>query len=323
MGLASEQADQVLVTGGGGFIGRFVVKKLLEMGSQVVTTFRSRPSDKLPSKVRQVPFEYDNLVREFRHAGTVIHLAARTGGIEYQRAMPIELFFSNRGLTDRVLVALAESQTPRLILASSAAVYAPSSRPLAEDSKTIDASQAESAYAVAKLLDELNAGFVRGAHGTTIVVARIGNVYGEGGHFDSERSSVIHGLIARSIHIQRTGRLIAWGSADTVRSFVHVQDVAEGIALLTAAKSPGHVYNVDSGVAVNIGHVAALIAEAAAPGSQVEFDGTRPRGDPFRVLSIQRLEGLGFKPHVHLEEGIHRTLDYFLAHGERQHVAPG
>jgi GDP-L-fucose synthase len=302
----------VVVTGGSGFIGSALVRRLVEAGLEAITTYRNEPNPRLPNGVDQVLFHPENLLRVFRVAGAVVHLAARTGGIEFQRQQPLDLFFSNRTLTDQVLQAAAESGTQKLVIASSAAVYAPSRVPVSEESPTVDLARTESAYAAGKLLDELSADWVRRAGKTQVITARIGNVYGEGGHFDAEQSSVVHGLIRRAGDARRSGRLVAWGSPDTVRSFVHVEDVAHALALLINSDPPGQTYNVDSGIPVTIGRLAAVIAEHAAAGATVSFDESRPQGDPYRVLSIGRLESLGFTTSVDLEEGINRTIKSYL-----------
>ncbi|MEX0698169.1 MAG: NAD(P)-dependent oxidoreductase [Acidimicrobiia bacterium] len=314
MGSTSNDSRQgpIVVVGGGGFIGSALVKSLLEAGHGAITTYRERPNPALPKAIKQLHFSPENLVRTFRSAAAVVHLAARTGGIEFQRRQPFELFFSNRALTDQVLQAATATGVRKLLIASSAAVYAPSSVPLTEDAPTVDLARTESAYAAGKLLDELSAGWVGHTSHTIVITARIGNVYGEGGQFDTEQSSVVHGLIRRASDARHGGRLVAWGSPKTVRSFIHVQDVAAALALLVSSDVPSQTYNVDSGLAVTIGTLAALIAEQAAPGSTVSFDESRPRGDPYRVLSISRLENLGFKPAIDLEEGINRTLIAYL-----------
>ena len=308
----SKGSQHVVVTGGSGFIGSGLVRRLDDAGVRVVSTYRTEPSPSLPDSVDQVPFTVGSLVRAFNKAHTVVHLAARTGGIEFQQRQPFELFFSNRALTDTVLRAVVDSQTRKLIIASTAAVYAPSSKPLSERARTVDLTTTTSAYVAGKSLDEIVVGLVRRTSHTNVITTRIGNVYGEGGHFDAERSSVIHALIRRAVDARETGRLVAWGSPQTVRSFVHVDDVADALALLITGDPSEHIYNVDSGVAVTVGRVATLIAECAAPGSKVTFDHSRPRGDPYRVLSIGRLMTLGFKPKVDLEEGIPRTVKAFV-----------
>lgn len=302
----------IVVTGGGGFIGSALVRRLCDAGLRTIATYRARPNPALPRAVDQVPFDPESLERVFRSAGAVVHLAARTGGIEFQRRQPSELFFSNRTLTDQVLQAATVTDMYKLLIASSAAVYAPSAVPLTEDAQTVDLVRTESAYAAGKLLDELSASWVRRSGGTRVITARIGNVYGEGGQFDSEQSSVVHGLIQRARDARLGGRLVAWGSPETVRSFIHVQDVAAALALLITSDLPSQIFNVDSGVPVTIGTLAALIVEHAAPESTVTFDESRPRGDPYRVLSINRLKEIGFRPTIDLEEGINRTVKAHL-----------
>jgi GDP-L-fucose synthase len=287
------------------------VRRLLEAGEKPIATYRERPNRALPDGVDQIPLSPENLVVALRTAAAVVHLAAKTGGIEFQRLHRTGLFLGNRAITDQVLQAAAQAGTPKVVLASSAAVYAPNQRPLSEDDPTVDPMRTESAYAAGKLLDEISASWVRRLDSATVIVARIGNVYGEGGQFDSEQSSVVHALLRRAVDSRESGQLVAWGSPDTTRSFVHVEDVADALVLLALAEARDTIYNVDSGAPVTIGQLASLIAAQAAPGSTVTFDETKPRGDPYRVLSISRLEGLGFEPRIDLESGISRTLAAF------------
>ena len=304
------EGHTVFATGGHGFIGRRVVAALVAAGARVICPYRSdgEAVRDLPGE----PIELD-LVDAAATAGavagcdTVVHLAARAGGITFQEASQAELFLSNQAVTASVLAAAAAAGVRRVFLASSAVVYAPQPGPvpIGEDDPLVGPGDDPSGYAWSKVCDEVLGGWHR--DDLEVVAGRFTNVYGPhdpgaGG------GTVIHDLAARAVEAAPDGEFTVWGDGSAVRSFVYVDDAAAAVIRITASGAPGTAYNVDSGRAVTIAGVAGVVAAAAGPGVSLRFDPSRPSGEPFRVLDIARLRGLGWEPQVDLEEGVARVV---------------
>ena len=302
--------SRVVVTGGHGFIGRHVVEALASIGCDAVAIAHPKGDlVDLPGETVRIDLSDAIAVNAVVDgADAVVHLAARAGGVQFQQERGTDVYRSNRDLTDAVLSAAQEGGVGRVFLASSMVVYRPATEPLSEQDPLLSVGDDPSSYAWSKISDEVVASWFEDLK---VVVGRFGNVYGPGAPFDPERSSVVHALIDRAARLADGEPLTVWGDGSAVRSFVFVEDVADAVARVLTDGRPGTAYNVDSGEAVTVGHVAGWIVDAISPGTKVVFDPSKPSGPAMRVASIDRLRGLGFEPMVPLAEGLARTLEWY------------
>jgi GDP-L-fucose synthase len=238
----------------------------------------------------------------------VVHLAARAGGIQFQESRSSEVFSSNRAITDNLLAACAASSVGRVFLASSLVTYRAASEPLTEDHPQLGPADRPDPYAWSKVTDEVVSSWRANLH---VVIGRFGNVYGPGAPFEPERSTAIHALIDRAARLDDGEDLVVWGDGTAVRSFVYVEDVARAVLVCLTAGAKGEAYNVDSGEAVTIAEVAAVIRDAVNPSLNLVFDPTKPAGAPFRVGAVSKLGRLGYRPEVDLADGVRRTVAWY------------
>lgn len=308
-------SGSIAVTGAAGFVGRNVVRTLASRGESVVAFVR--PEDEIPERfpadVRALDAGDEQALKAALHdASRVVHLAALSGGIQLQRAAHRSLYSENRRLTDSVLGAATALGMDRVLLASSTVVYRDSTSDLIDESDPIvGPSDAPSGYAWSKATDEVVAGW---ASEVQTVVGRFGNIYGPEASFDRTRSTVVHGLISRTVDATEGGTVTVWGDGSAVRSFIHVQDVAAAIALILDEGEAGAAYNVDTAEAITIHDLAFLIRDLAAPSVNLEFDPTKPSGPHRRVPDNSRLRSLGFAPTVALIDGLAATIDWYRTH---------
>lgn len=305
---------RVAVTGGHGLIGRHVVAALAAAGAEPVAIYHplTEPVSGLPGESRAVDLEDPSTVGD-AVAGTVlvIHLAARAGGIGFQRVAADDTFTVNRRVTDNVLAACRHNGVQRVFLASSLVIYRPSPRPLDEDHPLLAPADGPSPYARSKIADEEAA---RREDGCETVVGRFGNVYGPGASFDPARATVVPSLLARAFRLGDGEALEVWGDGTAVRSFLYAQDAARAVLAVLVSGEAGAAYNIDSGEPVTIADLAAGVVAAVNPTLTIAFDSSKPSGDPFRLASIDRLQALGHRGQVDLATGLKRTADWYRDH---------
>jgi nucleoside-diphosphate-sugar epimerase len=305
------KGQTVLVTGGHGFIGRHVVAALAEAGANPVSVSQhdSVALSNLPGQSITLDLsDADNVADAVKEVDSVVHLAARAGGIQFQREGREDVFASNRRITDNLLAASVTSNVTRVFLASSLVTYRTASEPLTETHPQLGPSDRPDPYAWSKISDEVVASWPRGL---VTVVGRFGNVYGPGAPFDPERSTVVHALIDRAARLTDGEDLVVWGDGSAIRSFVFVEDAAQAVVVALTKGEPGEAYNIDSGVEVTIAELATIVRDQVSPSLNLVFDATKPAGAPYRVASIAKLAALGYTPRVGLDKGIARTVEWY------------
>ncbi len=309
---------RVAVTGGRGYVGRRLVALLHAQGFDVTVLHRpGRGGDEpLPGRHRAVDLLDPAGLRDaLDGAHVVVHLAARSGGIQFQRVFDADVFLDNQRATRGVLEASARAGVARVLVASSAVVYAEhDSHPIPETAPCVTPFRDQvSGYAWSKLTDELLATWYADAGAFAVTSARFTGLYGPGGSFDPARATVVHSLIRRAVEAGPRGRLEVWGRGDAVRSFLHVDDAARALAAVLQAGSGGEAYNIDASEAVTIRELATLVRDAVDPALDLVFDPDRPEGAPYRVLDTAKLRALGFAPQVDLAAGIRATVAAYRA----------
>lgn len=240
----------------------------------------------------------------------VVHLAARSGGIQFQHGEQRHVLQDNTSMTRNVLDGAIAALTRRVFLASSGVVYSRfAGELLGEDSPVLSpAREPVTGYAWSKLTDEVLGRWVASENDIEVVAGRFTNVYGPGGSFDPDRSTVVHALVKKAADAAPDGVLEVWGDGSPVRNFVFVEDAARAVMTVLASGDPGEVYNISAGDQVSIAELAEEVRTQVSPELEIVFDRDRPQGPQRRVLDAGKLEELGFAASVALPEGIARTL---------------
>lgn len=307
----------VLVTGGRGFIGRRVVSRLARAGQDVVVT--TVDGGGAPEGARLVEVDLrdrDAASRAFAGVRTVIHLAARSGGIQLQDEANIEIYVDNQEITRSVLAAAVGAGVSRVYLGSSGVVYRGESEGMLDESAAlVDPAGPPSGYAFSKVADEVMGAWYQQTGALEVVAGRFTNIYGPGAPSDPARSTVIHSLILKALEASPGGVMRVWGDGSAVRSFLYVDDAAEAVITIAGSGSPGETYNIDSSEPISIAALAALIRDTVDTSVSLEFDPSEPTGVQYRVLNSDKLKGLGFRPQVDLPDGIARTVQGFRDRG--------
>lgn len=297
-----------MITGATGFVGRHLCA-LLEPTRAALTPLGSTDGDLTDrAAVRRLFAAH--------RPDHVIHLAAACGGIAANLARPAD-FLRDNTLMGLHLIDEAHRHRAGLTLVSTTCAYpqrAP--MPLREDTLWHGYPAAATApYGIAKrLLHEAIASYHRqhGFDGITLVPA---NLYGPGDHLDPQRSHVVAALVRRFVDAADTGAraVTCWGTGDATRELLHVRDAARGIALATARHRDPAPVNLGTGVETSIRALAETIAAAAGYPGAIEWDTSKPQGQPRRVLAVDRARAFGFEATVPLADGIDELVAWYRA----------
>lgn len=311
---STAEIPPAFVTGARGFIGRRVVAELARLGGDVTAASHSADAKHdLPARVVEVDLsDVAAAAAAMRGCELVIHLAARSGGVQLQQEANRDLFAANQALTAAVLEASRRCRVRRVCLASSAVIYRQRlESPIRESDAVVSIEDQPSGYAWSKVSDEVVGGWHRQAGDFEVVAGRFANVYGPQASTDPARSTVIHSLVHKALAAQPGGEVEVWGDGSAVRSFVYVDDAAAALVRVATAGASGEAYNIDSGEAVTIRELAELIRGEVDPTLRLAFDPAMPTGARYRVLDVSKLRELGWEPQVDLATGIGRTVAAF------------
>ena len=290
----------VLITGVGGFIGRYVARHFIEQGWAVIGTDNSPPENAPLANLTayrrlQLPApELDNLLQEYAPQ-ICIHCAGRAS-VGLSVTDPTADFYSNTLLTLEMLNALRlNAPKCRFIFLSSAAVYGnPQSLPISEEQPT----QPLSPYGFHKLQGEQLCLEFAKIYGLPTASVRIFSAYGPGLRRQVMWDICQKAIVQNSVNLQGTGR--------ESRDFIHALDIARAL-LLIATKAPmeGEAYNLATGEEVTIDTLASHILTSLEYPNPLHFDGIIPVGNPLNwQADISKLRALGFSPTVSLDRGV-------------------
>lgn len=299
---------RVVITGGRGFLGRYVARQLSASGADVVALGRSDYDLTEQAAVRAL---YADL-----RPHLVVHCAGAVGGIGANVANPGRYLFENAQMGLSIVEEGRRAGLEKLVLISTTCAY-PVGAPMPLREETLwdgPPVGATGPYGMAKrLLHEAVRTYAR-QYGMQGVVLLPANLYGPEDHFDPEQSHVVPGLIRRYVEAvaQGTERVVNWGTGTPTREFLHVRDAARGIALAAALHTDPAPVNLGSGVETPIRTLTEQVAALTGYTGEVAWDTERPDGVPRRVLDTSRARaGFGFEAHIDLAAGLAETVAWF------------
>src|SRR5687768_5343411 len=304
--------QRVLVTGGGGFLGRRVVDRLHELGCVHVAAPRSAEYDLRDSR---------EIVRLFDDSRPtlVVHLAAVVGGIGANRERPGEFFYDNLMMGAQLLDRAWRAGIPKFVAIGTVCAYpkfAPV--PFSEDDLWNGYPEETNApYGVAKKSLLVGAQGYREQYGLNAIFLLPVNLYGPRDNFHPTNAHVIPDLIRKMSDAQARGEreVVLWGDGSPTREFLYVDDAAEGIVLASLRYDSPEPVNLGTGEEISIKVLAELIGEATGFEGEIVWDTTKPNGQPRRKLDTTRAKELfGFEAQTPFREGIARTVAWYREH---------
>jgi GDP-L-fucose synthase len=307
------EGQRVVVTGGAGFLGRYVVTELRAHGAEVVVPRRAQYDLVQRDACRQ-------LLADAR-PGIVVHLAGRVGGIGANREHPGSFFFDNLMMGVQLVEECRLAGVGKVVTIGTICSY-PKATPVPFREEAIwdgYPEETNAPYGLAKKMLLVQGLAYRQQYGVNVIHLLPVNLYGPGDNFEPTTSHVIPALLAKFQDAIDAGRghVEAWGTGRASREFLYVEDAARGIRLAAEAYDGSEPVNLGSGFEISIFDLTHLIARLMGFTGEIRWDASKPDGQPRRCLDTARAERLfGFRATVSFEDGLRRTIAWYR--GERR-----
>ena len=303
---------RVVVTGGGGFLGQAIVRRLQADGADSIFVPRSGDYD-LRTK--------DGIDRALidGRPQLVIHLAAVVGGIGANRENPGRFFYENAIMGIQLMEQARLAGVEKFVTIGTVCAY-PKFTPVPfreDDLWNGYPEETNAPYGLAKRMLLVQGQAYRQQYGFNAVHLLPVNLYGPGDNFDPRSSHVIPALIKKCIDARdaRVPFIDVWGTGAASREFLYVDDAAEGVVLAAERYDGPEPVNLGTGQEITIRELVELITAATGFTGEVHWDPTKPDGQPRRVLDTSRArQEFGFEARTSFEVGMRRTIEWFEAH---------
>jgi GDP-L-fucose synthase len=333
---------RVLVTGGAGFLGSFLTRKLVERGARDILVPRIEnydltdrdsikqlyadallPADQCPAYLR--PAELNQGVSAFDlQPGNlvVIHLAAHVGGIGANREHPAEFFYDNLMMGVELMHQGWKNGVGKFTALGTVCAYPKFTPvPFKENDLWMGYPEETNApYGLAKKMMLVQSQSYRQQYGFNSIFLLPVNLYGPGDNFNLASSHVIPALIRKSIEAYERGdqELVAWGDGSPTREFLYVEDAADGILTATENYNESDPVNLGSGFEISIKDLTEMVIRLTGFQGSLTWDTSKPNGQPRRGLDVSLArEKFGWQARTSFQEGLIRTIEWFRTHRDQ------
>ena len=302
----------ITVTGGKGFLGKHLFRKLQDKGYQKIA-IADLPEYNLVN-LADVQRMYEDTKPE-----VVIHLAAKVGGIGFNQEHPASLFYENIMMGVQLIHEGYLRNIDKFVALGTICAY-PKFTPVPFQEDDIwngYPEETNAPYGLAKKMMLVQSQAYRQQYGFNSIFVLPVNLYGPGDNFNPRSSHVIPALIKRCVDAVASGEreLIVWGTGKATREFFYVEDAAEAIILAMEKYDKSDPVNIGAGFEISIRDLVSLITELTGFKGKVIWDETKPDGQPRRMLDTAKAyREFGFKARTDFREGLAKTIDWYRSH---------
>ncbi len=298
---------RIWVAGHRGMVGSALVRRLGRENCEILTVSRAELDLRRQSDV-------DAWMSQTR-PDAIFLAAAKVGGILANDTYPAEFLYENLVIETNIIQAARTTNVEKLLFLGSSCIYpkfAP--QPITEDALlTGPLEPTNEWYAIAKIAGLKLAEAYRRQYGCDFISGMPTNLYGPGDNFDLSSSHVLPALIRKAHEAMRSGAesLTIWGTGTPRREFLHVDDCADALVHLMTHYSDNQQVNVGTGEDTTIRELVGLVAEIVGFEGEIVCDTTKPDGTPRKLMNVEKLRGLGWRPSISLRDGIAATYEWF------------
>ena len=310
---------RVIVTGGSGFLGSYVLDVLRERGCREIIVPRSSEYD-LRHQADVIRLYSDH------SADIVLHLAASVGGIGANRSHPGSFFYDNLMMGVQLMEYARQFEIPKFVAVGTICAYPKFTPvPFREEDLWIGYPEETNApYGLAKKMLLVQSQAYRQEYGYNSIYLLPVNLYGPRDNFDLETSHVIPAMIRKCLEarLMGGGMIRLWGDGSPTREFLYAEDAADGILKAAEHYNESEPVNIGSGHEISIRELSEKIRTLTGYTGEIVWDTSQPNGQPRRCLDVSRAtERFGFTAQVSLSDGLRRTVDWYVTKRRSEPVA--
>lgn len=302
-----EKASKIFVAGANGMVGSAIVRELQKNGYENLLLPNSKDLDLRNQEAVAAFFEKNK--PEY-----VFLAAAKVGGIYANNTYPAEFLYDNMMIQNNVIHHAYLNNVKKLLFLGSSCIYPKfAQQPINENSLLTDTLEpTNEAYAIAKISGVEMCKFYKKQYGCQFISAMPTNLYGVNDNFNIENSHVLPALLRKFIEAKNKNEknVTVWGTGTPLREFLYVDDLAEACLFLMLHYNEESTINVGTGVEISIKELAETIKEKVGFKGELVFDTTKPDGTPRKLLDVSKINNLGWKHKIDLNNGIQKTIDW-------------
>jgi GDP-L-fucose synthase len=301
---------RIVITGGAGFLGRYVTKGLQQRGCKSILVPEIEDYDLV--NMGDIVRMYDDMKPDI-----VIHLAAVVGGIGANREHPGEFFYKNLMMGVQMIEQGRIRNIEKFVAIGTICAY-PKFTPVPFKEKDLwngYPEETNAPYGLAKKMLLVQSQAYRAEYGFNSIFLLPVNLYGPGDNFDPKSSHVIPAIIKKCVDAVESGdnHIDCWGTGTPSREFIYAADAAEGILLATEHYNGAEPVNIGAGFEITIQELVRKIAEMTGFKGEIHWDNSKPDGQPRRRLDVSRAkECFGFEAKTTFEEGLRETIKWYI-----------
>lgn len=302
-----EKTDKIYVAGSNGMVGSAIVRALEKNGFHNIVKSASKTLDLRNQKDVLTFFETEK-------PKYVFLAAAKVGGIFANNEFPADFLYDNLMIQNNVIHAAYLFKTTKLLFLGSSCIYPKfSAQPIKEEYLLTGALEpTNEAYAIAKIAGVEMCKFYRKQYGCNFISAMPTNLYGINDNFDLNNSHVLPALLRKFIEAKNNQdpTVTIWGTGSPKREFLFVDDLAKACVFLMQNYESSETINVGTGTDVSIKELAKLIKTITEFPGELIFDSSKPDGTPRKLLDVSKINELGWKHTINIEQGIYETINW-------------